>query len=95
MTNGSIKRLGKILRYLLEESCVYLNALFVLSINLKKDSMKKTEIALIVFVLITTLNLMLVAGASALMVIMLLLLSSLYLFFGFALFNGIRLRNVF
>ena len=58
--------------------------------------MRKTEIVLIVLVLaVLPLNFLWISGSTFFSAIFLNLLSLLYFCFGFALFNGIRLRHIF
>jgi glucan phosphoethanolaminetransferase (alkaline phosphatase superfamily) len=57
--------------------------------------MKKTEIIIAILSIIAfLLNLFLVPGGSVLTILMLSILSSIYFYFGFALFNNIRFRNI-
>jgi len=58
--------------------------------------MKKLELLLVVFVVISVcLNLLLIPGASFLTILSFSLLSLLYQFFSFALFNNVGFRNLF
>ncbi|MGZ4035261.1 MAG: hypothetical protein ACXVPU_18055 [Bacteroidia bacterium] len=58
--------------------------------------MKITEKIIVVFILLSVaLKVMLVPGASPLFLLITQLLVLMYFIFGFALFNGIRLRNIF
>lgn len=58
--------------------------------------MKKTELALIALsLLVLILNLFHIPGSEASLALVLTLISFLYFYFGFALFNNIRLREIF
>lgn len=58
--------------------------------------MKKTEITiLIISIIAIALNFFLVPGGTVLAVFSISFLTTIYFYFGFALFNSIRLRNIF